>query len=75
MWPNRNEIVWEKVEELKQEYCYVAEDYHAELSIFQVLPFSFLEFNIYTLEQFCLLMLSFKVKLCDLCCWLCLIDM
>jgi hypothetical protein len=52
VWPNRNEIVWEKVEELKQEYCYVAEDYHAELSIFQVLPFSFLEFKICTLGQF-----------------------
>jgi hypothetical protein len=52
VWPNRNEIVWEKVEELKQEYCYVAEDYHAELSIFQVLLFSFLELTFVLLNSF-----------------------
>ena len=32
----RNSISWEKSEELKQEHCYIAEDYHEELSIFQV---------------------------------------
>ncbi|KAG0627977.1 hypothetical protein M758_2G241200 [Ceratodon purpureus] len=30
-----NSISWEKSEELKQEHCYIAEDYHEELSIFQ----------------------------------------
>lgn len=28
-------ITWEKAEELKQEHCYIAEDYHEELSIFE----------------------------------------
>ena len=32
-----NNITWEKAEELKQEHCYIAEDYHEELRIFQVL--------------------------------------
>lgn len=32
----RNSITWEKAEGLKQEHCYIAEDYHRELSIFEV---------------------------------------
>ncbi|KAG6542579.1 hypothetical protein Mapa_016050 [Marchantia paleacea] len=30
-----NNICWEKVEELKQEHCYIASDYHSELEIFE----------------------------------------
>ncbi|KAL2636158.1 hypothetical protein R1flu_007637 [Riccia fluitans] len=30
-----NSISWEKVEELKQEHCYIAGNYHSELEIFQ----------------------------------------
>lgn len=33
---NSNSLTWEKVEELKQEHCYIAEDYHDELGIFEV---------------------------------------
>lgn len=33
---DRNSLTWEKVEELKQEHCYIAEDYHDELGIFEV---------------------------------------
>lgn len=32
----RNSITWEKAEGLKQEHCYIAEDYNKELSIFEV---------------------------------------
>lgn len=44
---NRARFTWEKVEDLKMEHCYIAQDYFSEVRLFQVmcitflLPFSF----------------------------------
>lgn len=34
---NRSKLTWEKVEELKMEYCYIAADYASEVQLFQVI--------------------------------------
>lgn len=39
MLNNRSRLTWEKVEDLKMEHCYIAQDYASEVGLFQVIYF------------------------------------